>query len=150
MKIVKLLLISAALVTSSILMAGDLRGVKEVGILIEELDLDATKCNLSKDMIDASIRLPLSNSQIRIVKISDLPDSYLYAYFIVIDSGVTCSLYVELSYQKFVNIEKGYGQFWRKNLLLIRNKSSTAKSVSDNLEAFTKQFISAWLQANTN
>lgn len=146
----KIIIITLALLSSFGVSADVLRGVKEITILVEGLDSDASTCNISKDMIDASVRLPLSNSRIKIVRNEDYPDSYLYAYVMVIDSGSMCRMYVELAYYKFVNFEKKYGQFWRKNVLLSNNKSSAGKVVGDDFEAFTKQFVSAWLKANPN
>lgn len=150
MKIRKLIIVTFALLSSFAVSADVLRGVKEIQILVEGLDEDASKCNISKDMIDASVRLPLSNSRIKIARYEDLPDSYLYAYVMVIDSGTVCRMYVELAYLKFINSERKLGQFWRKNVLLSNNKASTAKAVGDEFEAFTKQFVSAWLKANPN
>jgi hypothetical protein len=149
MAIKKILFILVILLTSSIVSAQVLRGVGEITILIEDLDRDAIRCNLSKDMIDASIRLPLSNSKIRIVKNDTYPDSYLYANVIAIDAGSTCQIYVELAYQKYVKTEKKYGQFWRKNVLIGATKSNSPKIVGDDLESFTKQFLSAWLVDNS-
>lgn len=144
----KLIVVAFALLSSFGVSADVMRGVKEITILVEELHPDATTCNISKDLIDASVRLPLSNNRIKIVKIEDTPNSYLYAYVMVIDSGARCLMYVELAYEKFINVEKKYGQFWRKNVILSINKASAGKAVADDLEAFTKQFVSAWLKAN--
>ena len=143
--------IAIAIFLSSFAVSADvLRGVREITILVEKLDEDASKCNLSEDMIDAAIRLPLSNSKIRIVKPEDYPDSYLYAYVIAVDSGVMCRLYVELAYRKYIRTEKAFGQFWRKNLIMSSNKTSVAKTVGDSFEAYAKQFVSAWLKANSD
>lgn len=150
MKLRKIIITALVLLSSFGVSADVMRGVKEITILVEGLDSDASACNISKDMIDASVRLPLSNSRIKIVKNEDYPDSYLYAYVMTIDSGSMCRMYVELAYFKFVHIEKKYGQFWRKNVLLSNNKASAGKVVADDLEAFTKQFVSAWLKANSN
>lgn len=150
MKLRKLIVVTFALLSSFGVSADVMRGVKEITILVEGLDSDASSCNISTDMIDASVRLPLSNSRIKIVRKEEYPDAYLYAYVMTIDSGAMCRMYVELAYYKFINVEKKYGQFWRKNVLLSNNKATAGKVVADDLEAFTKQFISAWLKANPN
>jgi hypothetical protein len=150
MKIIRLFLVITIFFISPIVSADALRGVKEITIIVEDLDSEASMCNISKDMLDTSIRLPLSNSKIRVVKLEDNPQSFLYVHVIAIDSGSMCRLYVELSFRKFVIAEKRYGQFWRKNVLLSNSKLSSSKATGEILEDFTKQFIGAWLKANLN
>lgn len=114
MKLRKLIVVTLALLSSFGVSADVMRGVKEITILVEGLDSDASSCNISTDMIDASVRLPLSNSRIKIVKNEDYPDSFLNARVMTIDSGSMCRIYVELAYFKFVNVEKNTDSFGGK------------------------------------
>ena len=148
MKIKKLIFIVFALFASFVASADVLRGVNELKIVINDLNEAALRCTLTNDLIDASIRLPLSNSKIKILKENDSSESILYAYVLSFDSGTMCQVYVELSFLKYIPTEKSYGVFWRKNLILSFRKANVAKSVAEDFESLTKQFVSAWLKAN--
>lgn len=150
MKLRKLIVVTFALFSSFVVSADVLRGVNDLKIVVNDLNETALRCNLTSDMIDASIRLPLSNSKIKILKEDDSSDSMLYAYVVSFDSGAMCQIYVELSYVKYIHWEKSFGVFWRKNVLLSYRKTNVIRSVGEEFEAFTKQFVSSWLKANPN
>ena len=128
--------------------ANSLVGLKEVGVLVESLGEDAKRCNLSEDLIDASVRLPLSNSRIKIVKMETAPDSYLYVNVNIIEDGAFCILNVVVAHQKYMNIEREYGQFWSRARLMSQRKTDVSTKITEFVESSTKIFISSWLKAN--
>lgn len=150
MKISNLLIFVCFLVTTSFASAGALKGVREVDILIEELDEDAAECNITEDLLDASVRIALSNSRIRIVKQGSPLDSYIYVVPTVLDDENFCVVNIEVSFKKYISSERDIGAFWTKSQLMSLRKINVSTRVAANVELMTKQFISAWLKANQN
>lgn len=150
MKIINLLIFVCFLVTTSFASASALIGVREVGILIEELDKDAAECNITEDLLDASVRIPLSNSRLRIVKMGSVPDSYIYVHTIVLDDKEFCVVSIEVSFMKYISSERDTGEFWARSQVMSLRKLNVSTRVSGNVELMTKQFISAWLKENQN
>jgi hypothetical protein len=135
-------------VTWNYAFANPLIGVKEIGILIEELDKNAIACNLSSSYIDASLRIPLSNSKIKIVDIEKIPDTYIYVRLTVIDDKDFCIASVVTSFNKWIVSEKSYGEFWRRSEVISFRKIVFQKTVGDILDSHAKQFIGSWLKEN--
>jgi len=148
MKYLKLLFVICLLSSSGFASGQALKGVREVAIVIENLDDDATKCLISKDLLDASVRLPLSNSKIKIVSRELYPNAYVYANVNILTRGDLCIGSIEFSFNKYSNSEKEVGTFWTKETLLSRGKADFSRDVSQIIESYAKQLISAWLQAN--
>jgi hypothetical protein len=145
---VQIILIFWMLTMQNFAYADALKGIKEVGILIENIDEDAIRCNISKDLLDASIRLPLANSKLKVIDIGKIPDNYLYVNINVMDFSNLCVGNIQVSLNKYVTSEEAYGQFWRKTEIMSFRKIEFSRKVGESVEAFTKQFISAWLKAN--
>ncbi len=148
LKKIKVILILLILIMQNFAYADALKGIKEVGILIENIDEEAIRCNISKDLLDASIRLPIANSKLKIIDIEKIPDNYLYVNINVMDFSNLCVGSIQISLNKYVSSEEAYGQFWRKTEIMSFRKIEFSREVGKSVEAFTKQFISAWLKAN--
>lgn len=144
----KIFLISLMLSCSQV-SANSFKGIKEVGILIENLDEDATKCNMTEDFLDAAVRLPISNSKIRVVDMNKFPSAYIYVKLIIIREQEMCTAYIRVALNKYIPGENT-GEFWNKDGLLIYRKVNFQQKIGEQLESFTKQLISAWLKANQN
>ena len=147
MKYLKLLFVICLLSSSGFASGQALKGVREVAILIESLDEDASKCGLSEDLLDAAARLTLSNSKIKVVGLES-GSGYVYTRVTVLNVADICIGHLEVSYHKFATSEKQVGEFWRKGKLISRAKMEFSKVISQDAEAYAKQFLSAWLKAN--
>ena len=122
-----------------------LMGIRETDILVEELREDELKCGLTKDIIDASIRLPISNTRI---KFNSKADSFLYANVNAIYQGNYCVFNMRLEFRKYVNSERDVGAFWRKGQVAVWERNNVSRRIADEFESYTKQFIAAWLKEN--
>jgi hypothetical protein len=125
---------------------GALVGVRSIGILVEDLDNDAQRCGVTKDALDAAVRLPMSNSRIKFLNGMG-PYLYVRASFMVLSSS-TCVASYSLSFNKFIPSEKDTGEFWGRGGMTSGSSSYVSQSVNDKIEGLTKQFIAAWLKAN--
>lgn len=133
---------------SSLTWASALKGVREVDLLVENLDSDARSCGVSSDMIDAAIRLPISNTRLKLVQKDG--NGYVYANANIIDLGARCVMNLTLQYNKLSISELQYGVFWSKSSLWIWPKNDTKNQVEKEFDSFARQFIAAWLKANSN
>jgi hypothetical protein len=134
---------------SALSSAEAMRGVQNIAILIENLSDDTVKCNVSKDMLDAAVRIPLSNSKLRVTNVSNTM-SYLYVKVALLQINNSCAGSILLSFNKYSKSENDTGEFWNKSMIIYDNKNSISKSISDDVESFAKEFIAAWLKANPN
>jgi hypothetical protein len=148
MKFVNLLIFASLLAVTNFASASALKNVKEIAILIEELDEDASKCEVTEDLLDASVRVPLSNSRIKIGKQPSLSDGYIYVVANVLNDGNFCIVNLSVSFQKYVPSERDTGEFWSKSQIMSLRKINVSKGVATYAELMTKQFISAWLKVN--
>jgi hypothetical protein len=146
MKPIKTLMLALLVSFGGTVHAQALAGVRGVNIVVENLTDNASKCGITKNLLDAAVRLPLSNSRITIVNGAS---QYLYvsAVFLV-QSSSSCAAVYSLSFNKFVPSEKDTGEFWREGGIITGNPEYVSRNISNNLESFTKQFIAAWLKAN--
>jgi hypothetical protein len=150
MKIINLLIFTSLLAVTNFASASALIDVREIGILIEQLDEDAFKCEVTEDLLDASVRVPLSNSRIKIGTQTSLSDGYIYVVATVLNDGNFCILNLSVSFQKYVPSERDTGEFWSKGQIMSIRKINVTKNLAATVELMTKQFISAWLKANQN
>lgn len=146
----KALIAALMFVCASGVWAQALKGVSEIQIVIEHLDDDARyKCQVTKDAVYAAVRLPLSNTRIRVTNSELAP--YIYVQVTLGEANSNhCYGGVFLEFKKFARSEKDVGGFWSKNSILISSKLNVPKRVSEDIELFTKQFIAEWLKQNPN
>jgi hypothetical protein len=132
--------------------AAPLEGVITVGIVIEELREDAALCNVSKDALDAAVRLPLSTSRLKVT------NEYRYPYYLYVNVNVmrlpngVCIANVDISFIRPVELLLADGlvdgSVWSKGSLLSGPSSEFGGRVDGVVEGYTKQFIAAWLKDN--
>lgn len=130
--------------------ASPMKGVKEVGILIEELDSSAKACNITEDYLDAAVRIRLSNSRLKMVPMDKLPDAYIYVQLTIIDDKTHCVASLNISFNKYIQSERAAGNFWRRTELLVFRKSNFQNSLRDAIDNHITQFLGAWLKSNQN
>ena len=146
----RFLLITLLLTISNFAIANPMKGVKEVGILIESLDEEAKRCNITESFLEATVRVRLSNSNIKVVSMDRTPFTYIYLNVNILDDKDFCVAAVTLSFNKYIATEKGTGSFWNVTELLSIRKINFQKRLGDSIDNHTKQFIGAWLKANQN
>jgi hypothetical protein len=100
-------------------------------------------------MLDAAVRIPLSNSKLRVTNVSNTM-SYLYVKVALLQINNSCAGSILVSFNKYSKSENDTGEFWNKSMIIYDNKNSIRKSISDDVESFAKEFIAAWLKANPN
>jgi hypothetical protein len=128
--------------------ASALYKIKDIDILIESLDSAAAECGITKNMLDAAVRVPLSNSKL-VIKSKTLNHLYVNANVLSLSNGM-CAINLELNFMKFVESELDTGYFWTESTIMYTSKMNASTRVATALEAYTKQFMAAWLKANTN
>jgi hypothetical protein len=144
-------LLSIILMTASgFAIANPMKGIKEVGILIEDLDSSAKICNVTEDYLDAVTRLRLSNSPMKMVSMDKLPDAYIYVQLTVLDNTTDCIASLNISFNKYIRSERAVGNFWRRSELLFFRKSNFQNSVRNAIDNHITEFLGAWLKANPN
>lgn len=135
--------------------AQKLNGVRSVGILVEEVDQDAASCGISKDGIDAAIRIPISNSRL---VISNSPPGvpYVYAQVTVLKLGNGgCVGSIPLELNRFVWLAPGARQLesqiaavWGRSSVVAGLPTNFPRIAGNMIEDMTKLLIAAWLKDN--
>jgi hypothetical protein len=131
---------------------GNLRGLKKVYMLIENVDEDARHCGLTKEMLRSAAMYPLSSSALQIV--SDL-SSRVPTYYIqtgtLFESGRCYStinlLVYSLQREKldFENIETFLPvAIWKTGWLGFSSINAHEKLVREKIEELTKILITDW------
>lgn len=143
-----LLIIFSFLTLAPLAVAQPMQGMRDVGLVIERLDEEAIRCNITTDLIDASVRVLLANSRIRLVRNESALNPYLYVRATVFEASGNCIIAVEMTFNKYVQSERAVGAFWNKGDLMTRRSINSASAVADSIERMTKQFIAAWLREN--
>jgi hypothetical protein len=147
---VKFFFIALLVTTCNFALANSLKGVKEISILIEPLDEDAKRCNITESFLEATVRVRLSNSNIKVVSMERMPFAFIYLNVDILEDQDFCIAAVTLSFNKYITTEKETGSFWNVTQLLSIRKINVQKRLSDSIDILTKQFLSAWLKANQN
>lgn len=141
-----------------------LRGIANVRLVVEDLDDDARACGISKDALDAAMRIPLSNTSL--LKAPNSVNAYLdaiapslvpflYSYVLVVRpapgqcvGSVTVSLHRTLKFTVDGRDDYQSVTIWSKGSMLGGEPAGFGKRVADSVEGKTKQFIGAWLRSN--
>lgn len=149
-KSLKLILTLLAVITVPSVSASSLKGVKEIGIVVETPESEDLRCGITKSILDAAVRVPLSNS--RLVVTERLTRGYIYVNVNSLDLGLQnfCAVRIGLSFNKFITSESQTGRFVNYGTMLVWNKNDMASKASSVLDGFTKEFLAEWLKANSN
>lgn len=130
--------------------ANPMKGIKEVGIVIEKLDDDAKRCNITEGYLDAAIRVRLSSSSLKVVSMDRMPPAFIYVAITVLDDKDFCIGSVSTSFNKYINSERAIGNFWELTELLNIRRINFQNRVGDVVDRNATQFLGAWLKANQN
>lgn len=132
--------------------AQELSGINSVMIVAELGDESfARACGVSVASVDAAMRIPVSNSRLRSVKVST--DAILYANVNVVQAPngqCAAAITVEVTRHLFLKPHEGsprvFGTVWSNSYTLIGFPQGFGKATSDKVEDYTKQMIAAWLK----
>lgn len=138
------------LLIGSLSHAQALREVGPISLVVEELSKSAEPCGISIDALDAAMRIPLSNSRL---KVSGSSRPYLYANVNVIHPTATlCIAAVNLSFRRVLTAgfdgSAVVGTVWEDGALLSGPPVTFGRRVTEAIEDRTKLFIGAWLKEN--
>lgn len=139
--------VSAAAQTS----APGLSGIPAIQLMVEPVDEEARQCGLSDDGLDAAVRIPVSNTQLRAA-----PDSpfLLYVQTTSRKGKTDCTTMVQVSalrsawFSPEPGAKSGMVAVWTKSTLLAGAASTHGRRTYEAIEGLTKQFIGAWLREN--
>lgn len=141
-----------------------LRGVAVPRLIIEDLDENANRCGITKDALDAAVRLPMSSASLlaRPAKADDLswsiaqvfgPYIYVNVNVLRLQSGL-CVAAVTVEFKRPVNFGSNdtpkvtHVGVWSKAGILTGPPAEFGIRVANMTESYAKQFVSAWLQSN--
>ena len=150
MKNLKFILIQSIIILATMsvfsVYASPFKGVNETRLIIEDIDEEYAKCGITKSLIDAAVRIPLSSSKLEVT--NRWVDNYVYANVNVRAMSATCAISISLQFRKYIP-SQGAGTFWDASGLAVWAKNNAPTMVSNTLEGFTKELIGEWLKQNT-
>ena len=134
--------------------APGLNGIAAVQLKVEPVDDEARQCGISDDGLDAAVRIPVSNTQLKAV--ADSP-FLLYVQTTTTptqghfrlhhdDPGVGAASRMVLAGPR--DAKSGMVAVWTKGTLLAGTASTHGRRTYEAIEGLTKQFIGAWLREN--
>lgn len=133
----------------------ELKGVRTLGVVVEDLDKDAENCGITKDLLDSSVRFVIQQTKLRLQDYVTA-DGFVYvsANMIFLSARNSCvySLAVQFSTHGQSVTQYGSGDFlmtvFERNMVGINERYRTPEQVGKAVEQMVKQFIGAWLRAN--
>lgn len=147
-RLFKITLLAFLLFNVTVVSASALKGVKDIKIVVESLAEDDAKCGITKGMIDAAVRLPLSNSKINVTE--RFVGNYLYINVLSVELRGVCSVIARVEFKKNIPSQNDIGAFWDRQSLSVWGISEINTRVANKLEGFTKEFVAEWLKVNSN
>ena len=133
--------------------APGLTGISAVQLTTEPVDDEGRQCGLSDDGLDAAVRIPVSNTQLKAVAESP--------FLLHVQTTTTprkgtsdCTTMVQVSalrrawFSQNPDAKSGMVAVWTKGTLLTGAASTHGRRTYEAIEGLTKQFIGAWLREN--
>ena len=131
--------------------APGLSGIAAVQLTVEPVDEEARQCGISDDGLDAAVRIPVSNTQLKAA--TDSP-FLLYIQTTSRKGKSDCTTMVQVSalrsawFSPDPGAKSGMVAVWTKSTLLAGAASTHGRRTYEAIEGLTKQFIGAWLREN--
>jgi len=131
--------------------APGLSGIAAVQLTVEPVDEEARQCGISDDGLDAAVRIPVSNTQLKAVAESPF---LLYVQTTSRKGKSDCTTMVQVSALRSAwfapesGAKSGMVAVWTKSTLLAGTASTHGRRTYEAIEGLTKQFIGAWLREN--
>ena len=149
---IALVIASASVSAGAQSSAPGLSGIPAVQLTMEPVDDEGRQCGLSDDGLDAAVRIPVSNTQLKAV--ADSP-YLLYVQTTSSRKGKSdCTTMVQVSalrpawFSPSPDAKSGMVAVWTKGTLLTGAASTHGRRTYEAIEGLTKQFIGAWLREN--
>ena len=131
--------------------APGLNGIAAVQLKVEPVDDDARQCGISDDGLDAAVRIPVSNTQLKAAADSPV---LLYVQTTSRKGGSDCTTMIQVSalrsawFSADPGAKSGMVAVWTKSSLLTGTPATHGRRTYEAIEGLTKQFIGAWLREN--
>ena len=131
--------------------APGLNGIPSVQLKVEPVDEDARQCGISDDGLDAAVRIPVSNTQLKAVAEAPV---LLYVQTTSRKGGAECTTMIQVSalrsawFSQSPDAKPGMVAVWTKSSLLTGAAATHGRRTYEAIEGLTKQFIGAWLREN--
>jgi hypothetical protein len=136
----------------------ELKGLTHLGLLIEELDQDAQRCGVTRDLIRDAIAYTISSSKL---KFSDDngsgPEIYVHVGALVQQQPAQCLSEVSLDVVNIQRVQLDYTdepsrfvtiQLWHDVWLQVSIPEKHSQQVRSAIENATKKLVAAWYLAN--
>jgi len=139
--------------------AEELHGLTHVGLAVEDLDEDAKRCGITKDLIRDSVAYTMSASKLKLSEDDwSAPLIYIRASAMVQRNPVQCISDVSVELMNMQKVQLNYMngpprfvtiQLWHDDWLEVSQPERHAEQVRRAVEnATTKKFVAAWSRAN--
>ena len=131
--------------------APGLSGIAAVQLKVEPVDDDARQCGISDDGLDAAVRIPVSNTQLKAAADSSV---LLYVQTTSRKGAADCTTMIQVSalrsawFSPDPGAKSGMVAVWTKSSLLTGTPATHGRRTYEAIEGLTKQFIGAWLREN--
>jgi len=133
--------------------APGLSGIAAIQLALEPVDDEARQCGLSDDGLDAAVRIPVSNTQLRVV--AESPSLLYVQTTSAARKGTSdCTTMVQVSllrpawFAPSADAKSGMVAVWHKGTLLSGAAATHGRRTYEAIENLTKQFVGAWLREN--
>ena len=150
---ISLVIGSAAVSVGAQSLAPGLNGISAVQLKVELVDEEARQCGISDDGLDAAVRIPISNTQLRAV--AEAPVLlYVQTTTAPRKGNADCTTMIQVSalrpawFSPNPDGRSGMVAVWTKSSLLTGTPSTHGRRTYEAIEGLTKQFIGAWLREN--
>ena len=133
--------------------APGLNGISAVQLMVGPADDEARQCGISDDGLDAAVRIPVSNTNLK--AIAESPFLLNVQTTTTSRKGTSdCTTMIQVSalrpawFSPDPGAKSGMVAVWTKGTLLTGTASTHGRRTYEAIEGLTKQFISAWLREN--
>ena len=129
-----------------------MRGLSPIMVLVEKLPAAAAPCGLTEDALRTAAELPLSQSDIRVVKSTDTAKGYLYVQVNVLLAENMCAANIYVSFRTSSVIESNQqltvASIWNENIISAAWPNGAPQEITLAVENLTKKFIADWAKDN--
>ena len=133
----------------------ELRGVKNVGVMVEDLPAGADRCDVTKTMLESAARRVIDSTGLHIAAKQD-SDGYLYVNVNVIYAKPIdyCAFSVALRFNTFGDARTRYGEGYFEMTLFDRTavgifrRYRAAHEIDNVVGQLVKDFVETWSRAN--
>lgn len=127
-----------------------LADVREIRIIIEQLNNESMECGVREDDLEAAARIVLSTSKLRVGK--DVLSPFLYVQVTVIREGNQCIGSLNMAVNRLVmsspSRDPFFARVWNSSQVMAFTRNDFSRRLSLAVEADTKRMLGTWLKEN--